>query len=208
MLTFAPSSSETGTISWTITNPNPGYQVYLQKVSSKENAHPAIDLTDADANPISVSGAMSFELLYGPRIVDVIPAMTRGWNLISFPCVMTQSLNSIFPNLIQKSGWFWDGKIFRSIGNDKTFIPNCGYWVYFEKNTSVTQIEGVSGNSRLDIEDGWNLTGSPREILLLSQLPNSANILSVWQYDSADTQFQKVTGSLNFYRGLWMYQKQ
>ncbi len=206
-LKFDPDAGQTGNLSWTIINQNPGYKVYLQKVSGKGSSDLAIDLTNTNTNPISVSDDVSFELVYGPRFIDTFPALTMGWNLISLPYVMTQTLHSIFPNIIQSPIWFWNGKNFQTLGNGSALISNCGYWVYFEKNTTVTQIEGVAVESQLNIEGGWNLTGYPRNILLLSQVPNVANIPSIWRYSSANIQYQKVISTLNSFQGLWVYRK-
>ncbi len=208
ILKFSPDSGQTGHISWEISNTNPNYRVYLQKINGGGNTNNTFDLTDSNLKSIPVSETSTFKLVYGPLLIETVPALAVGWNLVSMPLILTKAIDKIFADTVRYPIWFWDGDTFQLMTNNNALLPNIGHWIYFNKSTRVTQIEGIADNSKVTVGDGWNLIGTPGEILSLSNMPDSDHIQSAWKYNSTYTQFEKVTGSLSPFHGMWIFRKE
>ncbi len=138
----------------------------------------------------------------------------RGWNLISIKTgPLDQSPLDLFKcpdgtRCIKGFPWRWDAKpgMTKFIRDESVVSSKTGYWIYADRDITLQNIPGNSvTNSRVSVENGWNLIG-PSGDGAVASLPGVSDGVSrsIWYWDAANQIFV-TADKLEAGRGYWVY---
>ena len=141
-------------------------------------------------------------------ISDFMVSLQKGWNLISLPLEPSQTLETMFRNVLAGNAYAWNVD---EVGS--TFIPKrkrdvlkafIGYWIYSRASTAVHFPAKSLQNASVETElsAGWNLWGPATTVTS----PYSANIMgSIWFWEN--NKFHNVSrdgGRLSVGKAYWI----
>ena len=192
-----------GQLVWTLSNINPDYSLFLQVLEDQSPAGAPIDLANTAISQIGLSGARSFELVYGPRQTIELPGLQPGWNLVSIPLLSLQSLDDTFGDSISGPVWGWNGEQFESTAGEMPLNPERAYWINSEGGGNANPLNGLPTDGLIRLNRTWNFVGSVGD-----QVNRPENAISVWEWNAATSTFQELVDTpLVRFKGYWIFSK-